>query len=334
MILRACQPSQYTHQLLVHNLEPGVHQHRYDVQVAELGGENEQLQWQLQSAQKKLRQAEDTAQQLQHNQSDGSSTSQEQDSGRSSHLQSQLEELGRHNSELQSELTAAVQNMKQEEAKGVKQQHQIHDQADHMAWELQHKVDNLTQENHSLLKHHKQLETRFESLTGQLAKAQHAQHAQHAAEAQSKACEAQTLSKTTALQEQIDNLQNSSAAHLEVRHRLQNEVTSLQRQLGHTESALSQQQNRARNHQQAEAATSGQVAALQQQAESVVQENATLERQCRQQAADMKQLQSDVQVGHSGRTCCWYRSWCSNWIVEILEHVACQRAACQSQNKS
>ena len=287
----------------MHDLEAGVHQHQCAVQVVELGGENEQLQWQLQSAQSKLSQAEHTAQQLQHNQSDRSSTSPEQDSARSSHLQSQLEELGRHNSELQSELATAVQNLKQEAAKGVKQQQQIHDQADHMAWELQHKVDNLTQENQSLLKHHEQLETRFESLTKQLAKAQHAQHAQHAAEAQSKASEAQKQSKTTALQEQIDNLLNNSAAHLEVRHRLENEVTSLQRQLGHAKSALSQQQDRARNHQQAEAATSDQVAALQQQAESVVQENATLERQCRQQAADMKQLQSDVQVGHSKRNC-------------------------------
>ncbi|KAL0029937.1 hypothetical protein WJX77_008395 [Trebouxia sp. C0004] len=261
--------------------------------VAELGCENEQLQWQLQSAQSKLSQAEHTAQQLQCNQSDRSSTSPEQDTARSSHLQNQLEELGRHNSELESELVTAVQNLKQEEAKGVKQQQQTRDQADHMVWELQHKVDNLTQENQLLLKHHEQLETRFESLTKQLAKAQ---HAQHAAEAQSKASEAKTQTKTTALQEQIDNLLNSSAAHLEVRHRLENEVASLQRQLGHAESSLSQQQNRARNHQQAEAATSGQVAALQQQAESVVQENATLERQCRQQAADMKQLQSDVQA--------------------------------------
>lgn len=192
-------------------------------------------------------------------------------------------------------MATAVQNLKQEQAKGTEQQQQTHDQADHMAWELQHKVDNLTQENQSLLKHHEQLETRFESLTKQLAKAQHAQHVQHAAEAS----EAQTQSKTAVLQEQIDSMLNSSAAHLEVRHRLENEVASLQRQLGHAESALSQQQSHAMNHQQAEAATSGQVAALQQQAESVVQENATLERQCRQQAADMKQLQSDVQVGYS-----------------------------------
>ncbi|KAA6423480.1 MAG: hypothetical protein FRX49_06540 [Trebouxia sp. A1-2] len=49
--------------------------------VAELGGENEQLQWQLQSAQSKLSQAEVTAQQLQHNQPDRPTTSQQLDAG-------------------------------------------------------------------------------------------------------------------------------------------------------------------------------------------------------------------------------------------------------------
>lgn len=270
------------------------------LQVAELGGENEQLQWQLHSATSKLSQAEQTAQQPQHNQSTKPSSPSEQDSARFGQLQHQLEQLRGHNAKLQADLTAADHKLKEEKAQSVKKQkreQEMHDQAGHTAWELQHKVDNLTQENQSLLEHHEQLETRFESLTKQLAKAQHAQHSHHAAEAQSAAADAQHKSKTTALQEQVDRLMAGSAEHLEVRHRLENEVASLQRQLSHAESALSQQQHQARGHQQAEAATSGQVAVMQRQAESVAQENDVLGRQCKQQAADMKQLQSDVQVG-------------------------------------
>ena len=149
-----------------------------------------------------------------------------------------------------------------------------------------------------MLEHHVQLESRFASLTKQLAKAQHAQGSHHAAEAQSKASErAQQHSKSTALQEQVDRLVAGSAEHLEVRHRLENEVASLHRQLSHAESALIQQQHQALGNQQAEAATRGQVAVMQRQAERVAQENDVLGRQCKQQAADMKQLQSDVQVG-------------------------------------
>ena len=267
------------------------------MQVAELGGENEQLQWELQAALQKQRKAE-TEHQLLHRQSDKSSVFAEQDAAG----WSQTEELSKHNRELQSQLAAALQNLKQEKLQSTHQhtQHQqLQDHAGHTEWELQHQVDNLTQENQSLLKHHAQLETRFESLTKQLAKAQHAQHAQHAEDAQSKASEAREDPKTRVLQEQVDSLMASSAKQLEQRHRLENEVALLQRQLTNAESMLHQHQNRVRGHQQAEAASSGQLVVLQQQAESVAAENAALEAQFRQQAASMKQLQSDVQVSHS-----------------------------------
>lgn len=264
------------------------------MQVAELGGENEQLQWELQSALQKQQKAE-TEHQLLHRQSDTSSVLAEQDAAR----WSQTEELSKHNRELQSQLAAALQNLKQEKLQSTHQhtQHQqLQDHAGHTEWELHHQVDNLTQENQSLLKHHAQLETRFDSLTKQLAKAQHAQHAE---DAQSKASEAQEDPKTRVLQEQVDSLMASSAKQLEQRHRLENEVALLQRQLTNAESTLHQHQHRMRGHQQAEAASSGQLVVLQQQAESVAAENAALEAQFRQQAASMKQLQSDVQVSHS-----------------------------------
>lgn len=285
----------YMHSCFLHHWH-----HRLSIlQVAELGGENEQLHFELQSVSAKLKQAEQSAQQLQHKQSDRSSPQPEQDSARSSRLQSQVEELSEHNTELQAELASALQRLKEgniQAAHHQKQQQQLREEADHTAWELQHKVDILTEENQSLLTHHAQLGTKFESLTKQLAKAQHAQHAQHAADAHSKASEARELSKAGALQEQIDSLMESSSVQLEQRHRLENQVASLQRQLSHAESALNQQQHKARGHLQAEVATSGQVAVMQRQAESIAEENAALDSQCRQQAAAMKQLQSDVQV--------------------------------------
>ena len=88
----------------------------------------------------------------------------------------------------------------------------------------------------------------------------------------------------------------SSASQVEQRHRLENEVAALQRQLTTAESALSQHQHRLRSQEEVEAAASGQVAMLRQQADGVLADNAALEGQCAQQAADMKQLQNDVQV--------------------------------------
>lgn len=151
---------------------------------------------------------------------------------------------------------------------------------------------NLNQENQSLIAHHEKLEARFESLTKQLAKAQHAQHAG----AQSKSDHAQFLARASALQEQVNNLMESSALQVEQRHRLENEVTTLQRRLATAESALSQHQQRVRGHQEAESASHGRIAMLQQHSESVAGDNEALQAQCRQQTVDMKQLQNDVQV--------------------------------------
>lgn len=261
-------------------------------QVAELGGENEQLQWQLTSAQQKQQQAELTVQQYQ---SDRLASTSDKTQAQSGALPQQLEQLGRQNSELQSELAAAKQNLKAqhaEEAQRQQDQQQHKEKSDRLVWELEHSVDNLTQENKSLLAHHSQLETRFDSLTKQLAKAQHAQHAG----AQSKVDQAETLARASALQEQVSNLMQSSAVQVEQRHRLENEVATLQRKLTGAESALGQHQHRVRGQREAETASSSKIAMLQQQAEDVVEENAALQGQCRQQSADMKRLQSDVQV--------------------------------------
>lgn len=264
------------------------------MQVAELGGENEQLRWELKSAQQKQQQAEQRLQQ-QQDQSDKLALPSPRSQADSSRLRGDLEALSRQNSELSSELAAACQSLKAEQALVLQTQreHQQHrDSADRASWELQHQVDNLTQENQSLIAHHEQLETKFTSLTKQLAKAQHAQHAG----AQSKSDQAETLARACGLQEQVDSLMESSAVQVEQRHRLENEVATLQRRLAGAESALSQHQHRVRGHQAAESASMGKVAMLQQQAESVVEENAALQAQCRQSAADMKQLQNDVQV--------------------------------------
>ena len=67
---------------------------------------------------------------------------------------------------------------------------------------------------------------------------------------------------TKALQEQVDSLLASSAAHMEQKHRLENEVSALQRQLANAESALCQQQHRVRSQEEAEAAVNGQGAVL------------------------------------------------------------------------
>lgn len=217
-------------------------------------------------------------------------------------LQDQLELLSRQNSELSTELAAAQQSLKAEQALALQQQqdHQQHsDKAERVAWEAQHQVDNLTQENQSLLDHHQQLQTRFETLTQQLAKAQHAQHAEGA---QSKSEQAHSLARASALQQQLSSLMASSAAQVEQRHRLENEVASLQRRLTGAEAALGQQQQRVRGQQEAETATHGQVLMLQQQAESVLEENTGLQAQCRQQSAAMKQLQNDVQVNTHAST--------------------------------
>ena len=172
-------------------------------------------------------------------------------------------------------------------------EHQQHKESiERTSWELQHQVDNLSQENQSLIAHHEKLETRFQSLTKQLAKAQHAQHAV----TQSKSDHTENLARASALQEQVNNLMESSALQVEQRHRLENEVTMLQRRLANAESALNQHQQRVRGHQEAESASNGKIAMLQQQAESVVGDNEALQAQCRQQTVDMKQLQNDVQV--------------------------------------
>lgn len=263
------------------------------MQVAELSGENEQLRWELNSAQQKQQQAEQRLQQ--QDQSDQLAPPSQSSQADTSRLRGDLEALSRQNSELSSKLAAACQSLKAEQALVLQKQreHQQHrDSAERASWELQHKVNNLTQENQSLIAHHEQLETKFTSLSKQLAKAQHAQHAG----AQSKSDQAETLARAYSLQEQVNSLLESSAVQVEQRHRLENEVATLQRRLGSAESALSQHQHKVRGHQAAESASNGKVAMLQQQAESVVEENAALQAQCRQSAADMKQLQNDVQV--------------------------------------
>ena len=269
------------------------------LQIAELGGENERLQLQLTDAQQKQKQAESTVQQLQQHQPESAAPTANAQA-QSNVLHHQLEDLRRHNTELQTELAAVKQSLKAEESQAAQQRldlKQHRDSSEHASWELQHRVDTLTQENQSLLAHHAQLESRFEGLTKQLAKAQHAQHAG----AQSKAEQAESFARAHALQEQVNNLMEGSAAQVEQRHRLENEVASLQRKLTNAESALDLHQHRVRGHKEAETASSGRIAELQQQAESVVQENAALQAQCRRQTADMKQLQTDVQVGmHTG----------------------------------
>ena len=257
--------------------------------MIELGSDNAQLHEELQSALSKLHHAEQTAQQLQQNLVDTASSSQARAAEQHQDLAKpkQVEELSKHNIQLQAELAAAVQQLNENQAHSAHQQ-----QLQLCDWELQHQVDNLTQDNQSLLTHHAQLETRFKALSQELAKAQ---HAKRAADAQA----AREVSKVSELQQQVDGLMEISAKHLEDRHRLQNEMAALQRQLHHAESALRQQQLSARGQQQAEAATTGQVVALEQQAASLAQENADLQKQCRQQAAGMKQLQNDVQVTQS-----------------------------------
>ena len=260
------------------------------LQVTDLGAENEQLRWELKCAQQ---QAEHRLQQQDH--SDRLAPTSRDREAQTSRLHDQLGSLSRQNSELSSELAAARESLKAEQALAVQKQkeHQQHrGSSERASWELQHQVDNLNQENQSLIAHHKQLETRFESLTKQLAKAQYAQHAG----AQSKSDHAQSLARASALQEQVNNLTESSALQVEQRHRLENEVATLQRRLAHAESALSQHQHKVRGHHEADSASNGKIAMLQQQAESVVQENASLQAQCRQQTVDMKQLQNNVQV--------------------------------------
>ena len=264
------------------------------VQVAELGSENEQLRWELKSAQQKQQQAEQRLQQ-QQDQSDKLAAPTQSSQADTSRLRGDLDALRRQNSELSSELAAACQSLKAEQALVLQKQreHQQHrDSAERASWALQHQVDNLTQENQSLIAHHEQLETKFKSLTKQLAKAQHDQHAG----AQSKSDQAETLARACSLQEQVNSLLESSAVQVEQRHRLENEVATLQRRLAGAESALSQHQHKVRGHHAAESASNGKVAMLQHQAESVVEENLALQAQCRQSAADMKQLQNDVQV--------------------------------------
>lgn len=254
------------------------------MQVADLGAENEQLRWELNSAQQK-----------QQDHSDRLASSAQSSEAQTSRLRDDLEALSRQNSELSSELAAARESLKAEQALSLQQQkdyQQHRDSAERASWELQHKANSPTQENQSLLGHHQQLHTRFESLTKQLAKAQHAQHAG----ARSRSDQAQNLARASALQEQVAGLMESSAVQVEQRHRLENEVATLQRRLTGAESALSQHQHRFRGQQEAETASSGKIAMLQQQAESVVEENAALQAQGRQQTADMKQLQNDVQV--------------------------------------
>ena len=269
------------------------------VQVTDLGAANEQLQRQLNTAHQQLQAEQATAQRLQQQlQSDRLPSASQSSEAQTSALRGQLKVLSRQNSELSSELAAAQQSLKTEQARVVQQQQQHQqdrDKAERVSWELQHQVDNLTQENQSLLAHHEQLQTRFETLTRQLAKAQHAQHAG----ALSRSEQAHSLAKASALEEQLTSLMASSAAQVEQRHRLENEVATLQRRLTGAEAALSQQQQRVRGQQEAESATHGKVLMLQQQAESVVEENTALQAQCKQQSAAVKQLQTDVQVRHT-----------------------------------
>ena len=263
------------------------------LQVADLGAENEQLRWELKSAKQKQQQAEQRLQQQEH--SGRVAPTSQKSEAQTNRLCDQLDTLSRQNSELNSELAAAQQSLKAEQALLAQNQreHQQHrESGERTSWELQHQVDNLNQENQSLIAHHEKLETRFESLTKQLVKAQHAQHAG----AQSKSDHAQNLARANALQEQVNNLMESSALQVEQRHRLENEAATLQRRLANAESALSQHQQRVRGHQEAESASNGKIAMLQQQAESVVGDNEALQAQCRQQTVDMKQLQNDVQV--------------------------------------
>ena len=292
------------HQLLPNpseelNLAFKVATDRLAVQVAELSGENEQLHWQLASAKQKQQQAELA---VQHDQS-GRPTSSPANQTQAEALRHQLEGLRLHNTELQSELTAVRQRAKSAQAQALEQQEaekQGRDNSVHASWELQHRVDNLNQENQSLLAHHTQLESRFENLTKQLAKAQHAQHVG----AQSKADQAESMARTAALSEQVSNLMESSAMQVEQRHRLENEVASLQRKLTRAETALSQHQHRVRGHEEAESASSSRMAELQQQADGAIGENAALHLQCRQQAVDIKQLQNDVQVSFCNNRYC------------------------------
>lgn len=266
------------------------------LQVASLGAENEQLLWELKSTKQKQQQAEQRLQQQEH--SDRLVPTSTESKAQTNRLRDQLDTLSRQNSELNTELSAAQQSLKAEQALSAQNQkeHQQHrESTERASWELQHQVDNLNQENQSLIAHHEKLETRFESLTKQLAKAQHAQHAG----AQSKSDLAQNLARASALQEQVNNLMESSALQVEQRHRLENEATTLQRRLANAESALSQHQQRVRGHQEAESASNGKIAVLQQQAERVVGDNEALQAQCRQQTVDMKRLQNDVQVSRN-----------------------------------
>lgn len=265
-----------------------------------MGAENEHLQWRLESGARRLEAAEQKVGALQQQSmqaSTSASTDNQQAQAVVAQQQAELHSLSSQNRQLQDQLR--LTEGKLSEAHKLQQQQQHHLQAEHaraeQSWDessrrLLQQLGVVTQQNQALVAQQSALE--LQAAKGDLVKAQ---HAQRAAEDMHNRTDA-AATQDSRLQGQVESLKKENALQAQHSRKLEGEVRALQKQLHDQMSQQQQSMHSVRAGIQIESPSSAKLAVVQQQAELVAAENASLQMHCKQQAADLAQSQEDVQV--------------------------------------
>lgn len=260
------------------------------MQIAELGKENENLHWRLQLEAKRLTAAEQQAAALQQQCMQASvSGSSENQRDKASMLQQEakLQSLTSQNKQLQDKLNLTEAKL----TEATKLQQQMHaERAEHDAaqrdlqnsnQQLQSTLREVNEHNQSLVTCQAGLEAQLQATKESMTQAQRAQQASAAAVQDSR---------------QVESLKKENAAQAQHSRKLEHEVRALQQQL-HDQMSQQQQSMHSMSISSPLASPTGvKMAKVQQQAELVAAENANLQMQCKQQAAELSQSQQDVQV--------------------------------------
>ena len=272
------------------------------MQIAELGAENEHLQWRLQSGARRLEAAEQKAEALQLTSmqaSTSASTDHQQAQAVLSQQQEELQGLSSQNRQLQDQLRLTEAKLREAHKLQQQQQHQL--QAEHaraeQSWDessrqLQQQLGLITQQNQALLAQQAAMEAQLHAAEDDTRKVQ---HAQQAAEDMHNRTDA-VATQDSRLQGQVERLKKENALQAQHSRKLEGEVRALQQQLHDQMSQQQQSIHSMRAGMQLESPSGAKLAAVQQQAELVAAENASLQLHCKQQAAVLAKSQEDVQV--------------------------------------
>lgn len=275
------------------------------MQIAELGAENEHLHRRLESSATQLEAAEQKAAALQQKSTQASisaDTKSHHDKAQSLQQQAELQSLTSQNRQLQERLRLAEPKLAEANMLQQQQEQQTHaEHAEHVTaqheWEtscsqLQQALTEVNERNQTLAAHQGKLEVQLRAAKESAFKAQHAQQAAQETHTRTAAAAA----KDSRLQEQVTSLKKENALQSQHSRKLEGEVRALQQQLHDQMSQQQQSMHSISGGSQIGSPSGAKLAMVQHQAELVAAENANLQMQCKQQAADFAQSQQDVQV--------------------------------------